>query len=129
LLARKWEELKMCFPSPSIGHQAWNLSLVTKHETFHWPPNTEPSLGHQALDLPSPPFSFSLKSGLRSLRAFSFPRHNFQFNLEYLFPQVYWGGKEWLVLRNGKKKEVKWKSCNSFGGLAVSSDNIKKLEL
>jgi len=33
----------------------------------------ELSTGHQALDLPSPPFSFSLKGGLRSLGALSFP--------------------------------------------------------
>jgi hypothetical protein len=52
----------------SIGHQA-----------------LEHSIGHQTLDLPSPPFSFSLKGGLKSLGALSFPGHNFQFNLEYLF--------------------------------------------
>jgi hypothetical protein len=60
--------------------------LATKHRTFHWPPNIKPSIGHQILDLPSFPFSFSLKGGLRSLGAPSFSRHNFQFNLEYLFP-------------------------------------------
>jgi hypothetical protein len=49
----------------------------------------ELSIGHQALDLPSPPFSFSLKEELGSLGALSFPEHNFQFNLKYLFPQAY----------------------------------------
>jgi hypothetical protein len=49
----------------------------------------EPSISHQALDLPSLPFSFSLKGGLGSLGAISFPGHNFQFNLEYLFPQAF----------------------------------------
>jgi hypothetical protein len=34
------------------------------------------------LDLPSPPFPFSLKGGLGSLRALSFLEHNFQFNIE-----------------------------------------------
>jgi hypothetical protein len=42
-----------------------------------------PSIGHQALDLPPPPFSFSLKGRLGSLRTLSFLEHNFQFNLEY----------------------------------------------
>ncbi len=36
----------------SIGHQAWNLPLATKHGTFHWPPSMEPSIGHQAWNLP-----------------------------------------------------------------------------
>jgi hypothetical protein len=44
-------------------------------------PSLSPSIGHQALDLPSPPFSFSLKGGLGSLGGFFFLRHNFQFNL------------------------------------------------
>jgi hypothetical protein len=55
---------------------------VTKLATFLWPPSLEHSIGHQTLDLPSPPFSFSLKSRLESLKALSFPKHNFQFNLE-----------------------------------------------
>jgi hypothetical protein len=46
------------------------------------------SIGHQALDLPSPPFSFSLKNELESWGALSFPGHNFQFNLKYLFQQA-----------------------------------------
>jgi hypothetical protein len=37
----------------------------------------EPSIGHQALDLPSPPFSFSLKGGLGSLEFSIFLGHNF----------------------------------------------------
>ncbi len=60
-----------------------HLPLVNKLGTFHWPPNLERSIGHQTLDLPSPPFSYSLKGELGSLGAFSFPGHNFQFNLEY----------------------------------------------
>jgi len=48
----------------------------------------EHSIGHQALDIPSPPFFFSLKGRFESLGALSFPKHNFQFNLEYLFPQA-----------------------------------------
>jgi hypothetical protein len=56
------------------------LPLATKPRTFsfsfHWPPNQEPSLppsiGHQALDLPSPSFSFFLKGGLRCLGGFFF---------------------------------------------------------
>jgi hypothetical protein len=35
------------------------------------------SIGHQALDLPSTPFSFSLKSALESWGALFFPGHNF----------------------------------------------------
>ncbi len=42
--------------------------------TFHWPPSLEHSIGHQALDLPSLPFTFFLKGGLRSLGTLSFPR-------------------------------------------------------
>jgi hypothetical protein len=80
---------KVFFPLPSIGHQAWNIPLATKHGTFHWPPSMELSIGHQALDLPSPLFSFSLKGGLGSLGIISFPGHNFQFNLEYLFSQAF----------------------------------------
>jgi hypothetical protein len=41
----------------------WPPSLIT----FHWPPSLEPSISHQALDLPSPPFSFSLKGDLDDL--------------------------------------------------------------
>jgi hypothetical protein len=51
---------KVFFASPSINHQAM-----------------EHSIGHQALDLPSPPFSFSLKGRLGSLGALFFPGHNF----------------------------------------------------
>jgi hypothetical protein len=47
-----------------ISHQAWNILLATKLGTFHWPPSLERSIGHQTLDLPSPPFSFYLKGGL-----------------------------------------------------------------
>jgi hypothetical protein len=89
----------------------------------------EHSIGHQTLDLPSPPFSFSLKSGLEPLGALSFLGHNFQFNLEYLFQQASWGWKEWLVLVEGKKKEVEWESCNRFEGMEVSCDSVGRLEL
>jgi hypothetical protein len=64
-LGGKWEKAKRCF---SI--------------TFHWPPSLEHFIAHQALDLPSPPFSFSLKGGLELFEALYFPEHNFQFNLE-----------------------------------------------
>jgi hypothetical protein len=69
----------------------WNIPLAIKLGTFHWPPSLEPSIdhqtlehsiGHQALDLPSPPFSFSLKGKFGSLGAFYFLGHNFQLNLE-----------------------------------------------
>jgi hypothetical protein len=59
-----------------------HLPLATKLGTFHWPPSLEHSIGHQALDLPSPPFPFSLKGGLRSLGGLSFLGHNSQFNIE-----------------------------------------------
>jgi hypothetical protein len=58
----------------SIGHQAMGPSIG--HQAM------EPSIGHQTLDLPSPPFSYSLKGGLKSWGALFFPRHNFQFNFE-----------------------------------------------
>ncbi len=69
----------------SIGNQAWNIPLATKFRTFHWPPSLEHSIGHQALDLPSPFFFFSLKGRFRSLEALSFLKHNFQFNVEYIY--------------------------------------------
>jgi hypothetical protein len=58
------EEVKKVFPSPSNGHQAWNIPMATKHGTFQWPPSLEHSIDHQALDPPSPPFFFFLKGGL-----------------------------------------------------------------
>ncbi len=64
----------------SIGHQALERSIG--HQDL------ERSIGHQTLDLPSPPFSFSLKCKLGSWGTLSFPGHNFQFNLEYLFQQA-----------------------------------------
>jgi hypothetical protein len=71
-----------------------HLPLATKLGTFHWPPSLEHSIGHQVWNVPLAPsfgftftsFFFSLKDELRSLGALSFPGHNFQFNLEYLFP-------------------------------------------
>jgi hypothetical protein len=68
-----------------LGTFYWSLNL--EHSIGHQ--TLERSIGHQTLDLPSPPFSFFLKGGLGSLGAFSSPEHNFQFNLEYLFPQAY----------------------------------------
>jgi len=69
----------------SNGHQTWNLPMATKHGTFQWPPSMEPSIGHQALDPPSPPFSFSLKGGLRSLGALSCLGDNFHAILNICF--------------------------------------------
>jgi hypothetical protein len=48
-----------------LATKQWNIPLATKH----W-------------NLPSPPFFFSLKDGFELFGAFSFPKHNFQFNLE-----------------------------------------------
>jgi hypothetical protein len=78
-------QAKETSPSPSISLQAKetssspSINLQVK-EIF-----PSPSIGHQALDIPSPPFSFSSKGGLGSWGAFSFPGHNFQFSLKYLF--------------------------------------------
>ncbi len=93
----------------SIGHQAWNLPLATKLETFHWPSSMEHSIGHQVLDLPSLPCSFSLKDEFGSLGTLSFPRHNFQFNIEYLFSQAFWGGKEGLISIKRRRMESRMK--------------------
>jgi hypothetical protein len=91
------EEVKRCFsftfqwpPSleHSIGHQAWNIPLATKHGTFHWPPNLKPSIGHQALDPPSSPFSFSLKGEFGSLGALSCLGDNFHAILNTCFTQT-----------------------------------------
>jgi hypothetical protein len=110
----KMEEVKKCFsftfhwpPSleHSIGHQTWNIPLATKLGTFHWPPSLEHSIGHQAwniplatkhgtfhwplsMDLPSPPFSFSLKGGLRSLGALSCLEDNFHAILNTCFHKI-----------------------------------------
>jgi hypothetical protein len=46
------------------------------------------SIGHQALNLPSPPFFFFSKGGFRSWGTLSFLGHNFQFNLEHLLRQA-----------------------------------------
>jgi hypothetical protein len=48
----------------------------------------EPSIGHQTLDPPSPPFSFSLKGGLGSLGAFSHLGNNFHAILDTCFHKV-----------------------------------------
>ncbi len=45
-------------------------------------PFPSPSIGHQALDLSSPSFSFFSKGGFGWSRLFIFPKHNFQFNFE-----------------------------------------------
>jgi hypothetical protein len=83
--------------------------------SFHWPPSG---------DLPSPPFSFSLKGGLGSWEALSFPRHNFQFNLDntcsHKLLEEENNDQPWL-LRKGRR--VEWKSCNSFEGMEVSNDS------
>jgi len=46
------KEVKKVFPSPSNGHQAWNVPMATKHGTFQWPPSLEPSNGHRAWNIP-----------------------------------------------------------------------------
>jgi hypothetical protein len=62
--------------------------MATKHGASQWPPNMEHSNGHQTLDPPSPPFSFSLKGGLRSLGALSCLGNNFHAILNTCFPQA-----------------------------------------
>jgi hypothetical protein len=78
----------MFFLHLPLATKQWHLALATKLGTSHWQPSLEHSIGNQTLDLPSPPFSFSLKGELKSLGGLSFPGHNFQFNLEYLFQQT-----------------------------------------
>jgi hypothetical protein len=63
--------------------------MATKLGTSQWPPSMEHSIGHQALDPPSPPFSFSLKSGLGLLGAFSCFGDNFHAILNTCFPQAF----------------------------------------
>jgi hypothetical protein len=65
---------------PSIGHQAWNLPLATKHGTFHWPPSLDPL---------SPPFSFSLEGGLGSLGGLSCLEDNFHAILNTCFHKLF----------------------------------------
>jgi hypothetical protein len=49
----------------------------------------EPSIGHQALDLPSPPFSFSLKGRLGSLGALFCFDDNFHAILKTCFHKLF----------------------------------------
>ncbi len=86
-------------PSPSIDHRTKNLLLLlpltTQQRTFsfsfHWPPNKEPSpspsIDHQALDLPSPSFSFSLKGKLGGL-GLPFFSHRKQLLIKFLMVLV-----------------------------------------
>jgi hypothetical protein len=63
--------------------------MATKHGTSSWPPSLEHSIGHQALDPPSPPLSFSLKGGLGSLGTLSCLGDNFHAILNTCFPQAF----------------------------------------
>jgi hypothetical protein len=45
-----------------------------------------------------------------------------------LFPQASGGGKERLVLVDGKIMRIEWTFCNSFEGMEVSKDNVGRLE-
>jgi hypothetical protein len=72
LLGENGRGERVFFLSHSNGHQAWNISMATKHGIFQWPPSMEHSNGHQAWDLPLTTkhgstftsFSFSLKGWL-----------------------------------------------------------------
>jgi hypothetical protein len=70
-----------------------------------------------------------LKGGLGSWEAFSFPKHNFQFNLENICSHKLLeeekNDQPWLL---GKGKRVEWKFYNSFEGMEVSSDSDGRLE-
>jgi hypothetical protein len=102
--------------------------LATKLGTFHWPPSLEHSIGHQALDLPSPSFPFSLKGGLKSLGAL-FPKTYFQSNLKdscsYKLLKEGENDQPWEL---GKGRRVEWKSCNGFKGMEMSSDRVGRLK-
>jgi hypothetical protein len=79
--------------------------------------------------LAKPPFSFSLKGGFGSWEALSFPRHNFQLNLEntcsHKLLEEEKNDQPWLL---GKGWRVEWKSYNSCEGMEVSSDSDGRLE-
>jgi len=66
-----------------------HLPLATKLGTFQWPPSLGHSNGHQALDPPSPLFSFSLKGGLGSLGALSCLEDNFHAILNTRFHKLF----------------------------------------
>jgi len=80
-----------------------HLPMATKLETFHWLPNMEPSIGHQALDPPLSPFSFSLKGGFGSLGG-SLASEEFSHNLEYLFSTTFLKRQIMISLSRGKKE-------------------------
>ncbi len=109
--------------------RCFSLPLATKLGTFHWPPSLEHSIGHQALVLPSPSFSFLLKGGLGSLGGLSFSRHNFQFNLENSCSRKLLKEEENDQSgKLGKGRKVEWKSCNSFRGMEMSNDRVGRLK-
>jgi hypothetical protein len=89
----------------------------------------EHSIGHQALYLPSPSFPFFLKGGVGSLGVLSFPRHNFQFNLENSCSHKLLKEEENDQPRElGKGRRVEWKSCDSFRGMEMSRDRVGRLK-
>jgi hypothetical protein len=45
-----------------------------------------------------------------------------------LFPQASEGGKEGLILVDGKIRRVEWTFCNSFERIKMSKDNVGRLE-
>ncbi len=112
------------------------LPLATKPKTFsssfHWPPSQEPSpppsIGHQALDLFSPSFSFSLKGGLGCLGGVSFSFGEITSNSiwrnisSYKFFKEEKQDQPWSW---GRGRRVEWKSRNNFEGMGVSSDRLR----
>jgi hypothetical protein len=63
------------------------------------------------------------------LGALSFPKRDFQFNLENSYSHKLLKEEEndqpWEL---GKGRKVEWKSCNSFRGMEMSSDRVGRLK-
>jgi hypothetical protein len=74
------------------GHQAWDLSMATKHGIFHWPPSMGSSIDHQAWIHLHLLLLFKRQAWIIGGLSFLPPR-SFWCNLEYLFHKLLEEGK------------------------------------
>jgi hypothetical protein len=97
-----------------------HLPMATKHGTFHWPPNLEHSIGHQAWNLPlatklgtfhwPPSFGSTFISLLLLFKRWtwiiggSLALEEFSRNLEYLFSTSFLKRQIMISLSRGKKE-------------------------
>jgi hypothetical protein len=105
----------VCFRTLSFWLH-WNLSLATKH----WNLLLATKLGSLFTSF----LLIFFKRVNSDHLGFSFLYIIFNFkSWEYLFPQPLLGGKKWLFLVDGRKKESRMNLCSSFERMEVSKDN------